>query len=79
MSIFYNGGNNTIPWRGASWSQRLRLCALWLLLWGVAFPALLIGGLWLLGAVMDGVSRHKTEHDRCLKRATNGYEIKQCR
>lgn len=37
------------------------------------------GGLMVLGGAVDGMSRHNVEHDRCLKRATNGYEIRACR
>lgn len=33
----------------------------------------------VLGPMIDGVAHRSEEHDRCLKNATNGYEIKQCR
>lgn len=32
----------------------------------------------ILSSAADGISRHNVEHDKCLKQATNGYEIKQC-
>jgi hypothetical protein len=33
----------------------------------------------LLGAMVEGIADWKTEHDRCLKHAVNGYEIGRCR
>lgn len=33
----------------------------------------------LLGAMIEGVTDWQIEHERCLKRATNGYEISKCR
>jgi hypothetical protein len=36
-------------------------------------------GLLVLGDALDGISRYNSEHNRCLQKATNGLEIKQCR
>lgn len=41
-------------------------------------PAFFVA-IWIVGSVIDGAARHSEDHDRCLKAATNGYEIKQCR
>lgn len=30
-----------------------------------------------IGALVEGIAQ--IEHERCLKKATNGYEIKRCR
>lgn len=36
------------------------------------------GGLMALGVTLEGITRYKSEHNRCLQKAANGYEIKQC-
>lgn len=36
------------------------------------------GGLMALGVTLEGITRYKSEHNQCLQKATNGYEIKQC-
>jgi len=33
----------------------------------------------ILGLMIDGIGQYDEQHDRCLKNATNGYEIKECR
>lgn len=40
---------------------------------------LFVGGIWWIGGMVDGVTYYKTERDRCLKQATNGYDIERCR
>ena len=40
--------------------------------------SMVFGGLIVLGLTLDGNSRYSEDRDRCLKRATTGYEIKQC-
>lgn len=35
--------------------------------------------LWVVGSGVETYAQHREERDRCLKRATNGYEIQQCR
>lgn len=32
-----------------------------------------------VGAAIEGVTDWQIEHERCLKHATNGYEIRRCR
>lgn len=48
-------------------------------LWVTVFPAMFIGALVVLGMMVEGYGKYRAEKDRCLKHATNGYEIKQCR
>jgi hypothetical protein len=33
----------------------------------------------MLGATIEGLADWQIEHERCLKRVTNGYEIRKCR
>ena len=40
---------------------------------------MLFGLLWLTVSAIEGIGLHRMEHDRCLKNATNGYEIRECR
>lgn len=68
-----------MPWHVANWRERIGIMFFYAIGWGVVFPAMFIGMLWLLGSMGEGISRYNSEHDRCLKHATNGYEIKQCR
>lgn len=45
----------------------------------VLMPPMLLGMLMMLGMVIEGIGQHNEQHDRCLKAAKTGYEIKQCR
>ena len=38
----------------------------------------IVGILFILGAMMDNNDQYHTNHDRCLKQATNGYDIQKC-
>lgn len=78
MAIFDQWGQPR-QWRLLTWPERLGLCAFWAVGWGVVFPALLIGALFIMGAMIEGIGQQNAEHDRCLKHATNGYEIRACR
>lgn len=40
---------------------------------------MIVGGFMVLGMMVDGYTDYKMQHERCLKRATNGYEIERCR
>lgn len=68
-----------MPWHVANWRERAGILFFYGLMWGVVFPAMLFGGLWVIGSTIDGIGQHNAEHDRCLKHATNGYEIRECR
>lgn len=41
-------------------------------------PLLALGLIVIAGMAMDTMAERATERDMCLKRATNGYEIRQC-
>lgn len=67
-----------LTFKEANWRERYMMahcfCAASVIgLWMFGF------GLVVLGGAADGIGRYNAEHDRCLKHATNGYEIKQCR
>ena len=65
-------------WSWATWPERAGIVAVWLVSSAVAL-AMAFGVLLVVGESVEGISRYKSEHDRCLQKATNGYEIKQCR
>ena len=67
-----------LTWSEKTWGERAQTSVCFVLA-GVITFGMFIGGLLVLGMMSDGLVRHKTEHDQCLKRATTGYEIKQCR
>jgi hypothetical protein len=45
----------------------------------VFVPPLFIGMVMLIGVVIDSRAEYVQQRDQCLKRATNGYEIRECR
>jgi len=50
--------------------------------WVVVVPVAAVGAIILLGVLglaIDTVSEDRIQHDRCLKQATNGYDIRRCR
>lgn len=47
--------------------------------WGIFFPAGLFALVWFLGGSVETLAEHSEQHDRCLKQAINGYEIRKCR
>ena len=65
-------------WREKTWGERGQT-VLANALAGIIGAGMFIGALLVIGECLDGVSRYNSEHDRCLKHATNGYDIKQCR
>jgi hypothetical protein len=46
-------------------------------------PILVVGGflaiMTVIGMMMDTAAERSEDHDRCMKHATNGYEIEKCR
>lgn len=46
---------------------------------GIVLAVCAVAVLSVIGAVIEGVTDWQVEHERCLKRATNGYEIRRCR
>jgi hypothetical protein len=50
--------------------------------WAIILPISAVGAFLFLGALgyaIETLAEHSAQHDHCLKRATNGYEIRQCR
>jgi hypothetical protein len=65
-------------WSEKTWGERAQTA--------IAFTAacvvgliMVFGVLMTLGQMIEVASWRSEQHDRCLKSATNGYEIKQCR
>jgi hypothetical protein len=42
-------------------------------------PPAFLAVMWLVTTTAEEFGRRQVEHERCLKNATNGYEIQQCR
>lgn len=73
-----HGFDPATPWHVATWRERLGIIFFHGVMWGIVFPAMLIGGLALIGGTLDGIAMSSAAHDSCLKHATNGYEIRAC-
>jgi hypothetical protein len=73
-----HGFDPGMPWHVANWRERMGIALFYGVMWGAVFPAMLIGGLMLIGMVLDGWAVGSAAHDACLKHATNGYEIRAC-
>lgn len=67
-----------MPWRDLTWGERFEMALVWIIS-GAISTAMFIGALILLGGAVDNISKHKSEHNSCLQRATNGLEIEECR
>ncbi len=67
-----------LTWSEKTWNERLQTMLAWVLAL-VLCLVIFVGGLIILGRSIDGIDRYNAEHRRCLKNATNGYEIEQCR
>ena len=65
-------------WREKTWGERVQTSIAFLIACVIAL-GMFGGGLMMLGGALDGITHINTQHDSCLKRATNGYEIKKCR
>lgn len=66
-----------LPWSEMTWGERAEAAICWVVASAVGL-AMFAGILLVVGESLDGVARYKSGHDRCLQRATNGLEIKQC-
>jgi len=64
-------------WKDADWKERVQIsiCAVVAVFIALGMFGL---GLYVIAASIDGITITKSEHDRCLKQATNGYEIREC-
>ena len=65
-------------WSWAIWKERITMIFVGVISAMVGM-IMFIGIILVLGLMIEGTERYNTEHDQCLKDATNGYEIKQCR
>jgi hypothetical protein len=65
-------------WSWATWPERTQIVLAWTIASAIGL-AMAVAALVVLGSIGDGVSRYNSEHERCLKNSTNGYEIRQCR
>lgn len=45
----------------------------------LCFPFMVLGFFWVIGTATERAAEYREDHDRCLRQATNGLEIKQCR
>lgn len=70
--------NHFPSWEWATPCERLMVIGGWTFA-GLVGAAIGAGILFALGSSVEGVTRYKSEHNRCLQNATNGYEILQCR
>lgn len=66
------------PWRIATWPERGCKVLIWLLA-GAFFVGGIVAFFVVFGMMMEGASQRSEDHDRCMKHATNGYEIERCR
>lgn len=64
-------------WSEMTWPERLQ-AAISFSVACIVGLAMFLGALLVVGETLDGITRYNSAHDRCLKKATNGYEIKQC-
>lgn len=67
-----------VPWRFATCWERFVKIALWLL-GAVAVIVMFLALMALIATIVDNAADRSIEHERCMKQATNGHEIEQCR
>lgn len=67
-----------LTWREKTWGERVQTA--------VAFTASCVTGLVMgfgvllvLGQMIEVAGQRSEDHNRCMKHATNGYEIERCR
>ena len=68
-----------LTWGEKTWAERVQTALCWIAMvaFGVAvFFAVVV---YVIGPTLDGVGRYSEQRTRCLKNATNGYEIERCR
>jgi hypothetical protein len=66
------------PWRLATWGERSQMVLVWVILLPVGI-GMFVGIIAIIGISMENASQRNADHDRCMKHATNGYEIERCR
>ena len=62
-----------------TWWERTQAAVSFLAACAVCLAGAFVFIVFVLGPTIDVADQRREEHDRCLKRATNGYEIKKCR
>jgi hypothetical protein len=67
-----------LTWCQKTWGERLQTVFAAALA-GIICLGGFIGGILVIGMIIDGEDHRREEHHRCLKNATNGLEIEQCR
>lgn len=68
-----------LHWSEMTWWERAQAAIAFLFAIAVCLAGAFAVIVFVLGPMIDGVAHRSEQYDRCLKRATNGYEIKQCR
>lgn len=68
-----------LRFREMTWGERAQAVLCWIA--GTIFGLVVLVGImvYAVGPTLDGIGRYQEEHERCLKRATNGLEIERCR
>jgi hypothetical protein len=66
-----------LTWREKTWNERGQTVFANALVYIIG-AGMFVCAILVIGECLDGVSRDNSEHDQCLKHATNGYDIKQC-
>lgn len=69
---------SSLAWREKTWGERSRTLVIWILASIIGLATIAIA-LFVVNESLIGISRYSAQHTRCLRNATNGYEIKQCR
>lgn len=65
-------------WSEKTWGERVQT-AIAFALASVFGIAMFFGAIMVLGMMIDTAAHRQEQHDRCLKNATNGYEIERCK
>lgn len=67
-----------LTWGEKTWSERVQTAISMAVAFVIA-SAMFLGVVLLLGQILDVQTQRLEEHERCLKHATNGYDIERCR
>jgi hypothetical protein len=66
-------------WKFMTWGERCTVVAAYFVLYFAVAPVTVAIGLWFFATMSSHAIQHHEDHERCLKQATNGYEIEKCR
>lgn len=67
-----------VPWRIATWRERLLAVVLWTFMGGIVFPVMAIAMLTFLGMTFEHFSKESERIDRCKRQAVTPYEYHRC-